>query len=174
MFAEGILPPALAYSNVMHWIAHPSWLKSHDWQLMSGMVGCYMLKGLLGQEQQEAIFIFLMLLAGLTARRHQRADLPQLRKLAVATIAELERVLPACESGVLRHMIIHLAEHVQTAGPLWVHAMWPWERMWGRLVSWLHQYKNPAASIMYSYHAFAVARERFAQAAVHSALLSSW
>lgn len=160
MFATGILPPALAYSSVKHWMSHPSWLKSHDWQLMSGMVGCYQLLGLLGQEQQAAISSFLMLLADLTARSHERADLPHLRNRAVATIVELERVLPACESGILRHMIIHLAEHAQTAGPGWVHAMWPWERMWGRLVTWLHQYKNPAASIMFTYHAYAVARQR--------------
>ena len=161
MFSLGILPPAIAFSNVKLWSEHPGWLKSHDWQLMSGLAGCYCLHGLLGAEQQRTIFAFLILLGALTARRFERSIVPELRGVAVQIIAEMERVLPACESGVLRHLIIHLAEHVATAGPLWVHAMWPWERMWGQLVGSLKQTNNPAASISFRYHSFSVARERY-------------
>ena len=39
IFAQGILPPPLAYSIVKHWMEISSWLESHDRQLMSGMVG---------------------------------------------------------------------------------------------------------------------------------------
>ena len=62
--------------------------------------------------------------------------------------------------GVLQHMFVHMAEHAQTGGPLWVHAMWPWERMWGRLVKFVHQPKNPAASMMKTYHTLSAARAR--------------
>ena len=160
MHTEGILPPAIRASNIRHWVSNPSYLKSADWQMLTGAIGMYLLHGLMGEEQQKAIFGFLSLAAQLTSRRIRRDALSDLPRQAVRVIAEMERVLPVCESGILRHMLIHVAERAQVGGPPWTHAMWPWERLWGRLVSWLHQGNNPAVSIMNSYLAFSVSRAR--------------
>ena len=160
MHTEGILSPAIRASNIRHWVSNPSYLKSADWQMLTGAIGMYLLHGLMGEEQQKAIFGFLSLAAQLTSRRIRRDALSDLPRQAVRVIAEMERVLPVCESGILRHMLIHVAERAQVGGPPWTHAMWPWERLWGRLVSWLHQGNNPAVSIMNSYLAFSVSRAR--------------
>ena len=48
-----------------------------------------------------------------------------------AAVSQLEFVLSACDSGILRH---HFAEQAATAGPPWAQAMWAWECMWGQLV----------------------------------------
>ena len=144
MFSKGILPPGLAYSNVQHWVTNPSWLKSHGWQMMTGLVSMYLLLGFLGHEQEFIILNFL-LTRGLIAKRFPRHELldGKFRDPAISIVAEMEQILPAYESGVLRHMLIHLAERAETAGPLWTHAMWPWKQMWHRLVSWVHQSMNP-------------------------------
>ena len=114
----------------------------------------------MGQAQQDALTNFYMLTLMLTAREYPVSVAEDLRKLAVAVVTQMEEVLPVCESGVLRHLLIHIAERVQVAGPPWVHAMWPWERMWGRLVKWVHQGKNPAASIMNTYLTYSGVRHR--------------
>lgn len=103
---------------------------------------------------------FFSFFGGLASKRLIRSDLEELRAMAIEVVAELERVLPACESGVLRHMVIHMAERAARGFPPWVHAMWPFERMWGRLTQWLKQKNNPAASIMRGYLAYSVARSR--------------
>lgn len=160
MFSEGVLPPAVRNSNIKWWASQPSYLKSHDWQLMNGMMGAYLLEDQLGEAQQSAIFRCLQLFQRLSAKQFRKADLPALALEAKIVIAELETVLPACESGILRHLIMHIAERAETAGPPWAHAMWAWERMWGKLVRWLKQKNHPATSIMKGYRAFTLARSR--------------
>ena len=160
MFAEGLLPPAMRYSNIKWWVTQHSYLKSHDWQLMAGPVGCYLLSGLLGEPQQAAIFKMFGVFHRLMSKQFKRSSLQAIEQDAKAAIAELECVLPACESGILRHLVVHLAQRAQTAGPPWVHAMWPWERTWGHVVRWLKQKNAPATSIMIGFHALTMARAR--------------
>lgn len=160
MFSQGLLPPAVRHSNIKWWLTQPSYLKSHDWQLLAGMVGAYLLQGFLAREQEAAVFQCLHLFHKLLAKQFRRAELPALVAEAKAVIANMETVLPACESGILRHLVVHIAERSETAGPPWAHAMWAWERMWGTLVRWLKQKNHPATSIMNGYWAFAMARAR--------------
>ena len=129
MFTTGILPPAIRQSNIRWWITQPSYLKSHDWQLMAGALGAYLLHGFLGREQGKAVFALLQLFHRLISKQIQWSQMPTLATEAVAVVAQLECVLPACENGILQHLLIHIAERAATVGPLWVHAMSAWERM---------------------------------------------
>lgn len=112
-------------------------------------------------EQEKAITDCLLFFARLAAKRLGVEEVRGMAARAFEVIAAMERVLPACESGILRHLVIHLAKRAHTAGPPWTHAMWPWERLWGRLVQWLKQKRNPAVSVMKGFHAFELARLRW-------------
>lgn len=147
-------------SNIKWWVTQHSYLKSHDRQLMAGPMGCYLLSELLGKPKQAAIFKMFGVFYRLMSKQFKRSSLPAIKQDAKAAIAELECVLPACESGILRHLVVHLAERAQTAGPPWVHAMCPWERTWGCLARWLKQKNAPATSIMKGFHALIMARAR--------------
>ena len=88
------------------------------------------------------------------------SDLSTLVADAAEVVASLELVLPVCESGALRHLITHLGQRAETAGPPWVHAMWPFERTWGDAIQWLKQKHNPAVSIMRQWLAFLLSSTR--------------
>ena len=139
--------------------ATSSWLKSHDWHDSGHDWGLPVarLPGSMGAGSHLQVHESL---PAADVQTFRRAALLGLVAEAKAVISELECVLPACESGILRHVVIHIAERIAIAGPPWVHAMWAWERMWATLIRWLKQRNHPAISLMNSYHAFALARSR--------------
>ena len=151
MFSQEILPPAIRQSNIKWWLTQPGYLKSHHWQFLAGMMGAYMLQGFLGDLKVVAIFRCLSLFQNLMVNHFCTSALPGFAYETKSVIAELDTVMSACESGILCHLVIHVAERVVTAGPPWAHAMWAWVCMWGHLVRWLKQKNHPATGYMNGY-----------------------
>ena len=161
VWAVGWLPKAIRESNVRHWASKPSYLKTHDWRLLCGLLGKYMLAGFLAPAVRTAVFNMLELMDRLLAKEFKTAELAQLEAEVRAGLCSLEQSVPDCEAGILRHLILHIAERIATSGPPWASAMWPWERLWGRVVKWMKQKVHPETTIMHGYVAFRAAFMRY-------------
>ena len=157
---KGILPQRLRDSNVSAWIQNPSWLKSHDWRLMGGLVGKYMIVDFLGTRQHHHVAAFLFICSRLWAKQMSLQEIASIQADVRIQMAELECWLPTAELGILRHLILHVADHISVAGPPWASSMWSYERLWGRLCRWMHQSTHPATTMMRSYFAFKVTVSR--------------
>ena len=72
-------------------------------------------------------------------------------------LAELERVLPAWELDINRHMMLHLVQNIRQNGPCWTWSMFGFERLWGRLTKWMLQTSHPEATMINAFKAFKTA-----------------
>lgn len=152
-----ILPKRLRESNIAAWIENPQWLKTHDWRLLGGLAGKYMIVDFLGSRQYHHIAAFLSTCSRLWAKQMTRDEIASIQADIRIQLAELEHWLPTAELGILRHLLVHVADYISIGGPPWTSAMWTYERLWGRLCRWMHQNTHPATSMMNSYFAFKVA-----------------
>lgn len=121
-----------------------------------------MISGFLGSQQERAMSSFLGLLSLLWSKQMRRSELPALKADARQALAQLEAALPVVELGILRHQIIHIVDNIDQSGPPWVSAMWCYERLWGRVISWAKQPTHPATSLMLAYATFRSAATRYA------------
>ena len=72
-------------------------------------------------------------------------------------LADLEQLLPARELDINYHMMVHLVDTIRERGPCWASSMYGFERLWGRMVRWLHQRSHPEATILNAFKAMKVA-----------------
>ena len=110
MWAHGWLPKAIQQSNIQHWATKPSYLKTHDWRLLCGLLGKYLLVEFLSPSVRQAVFN----MDRLFAKEFKIAELDQLEADVRAGLASLEQNVPDCECGILRHLILHVAERIAT------------------------------------------------------------
>ena len=149
----------LANSNVNEWVSRPGLLKTHDWKQMTGLVGSYMLQGLVAPKFHAVITRWFRIFSDLMRKELHTPDLPQLVDDAIHVLAELEHELPASECTILRHMLLHIADRARTSKrPPWAAAMWAWERMWGKAIRTLHQKTYPEAVVMKAFNKLLLAR----------------
>ena len=160
VWSEGWLLKAIRESNMRHWASKPSYLKTHDWRLMCGLLGKYLLAGFLSQQVRQAVFNMLELMDRLLANKFKAAELAQLEADVKEGICSPEQSVPDCASGILRHLILHVAERIASLGPPWASAMWAWEWLWGRVIQWMKQRTYPETTIMHGYVAFRAAIQR--------------
>lgn len=157
---DSILPGKLRESAISHWIEHPSWLKTHDWHLLTGLTGAYFLSGFLGPPQARYINLLLSACNRLLSKKLDSTTLPAAQKDLKRALAELESWLPSAELGMLRHQMLHICDAIPKSGPLWAFSMWPFERLWGRLGKWIKQTVHPEMALMNAYNAFQAASSR--------------
>lgn len=62
----------------------------------------------------------------------------------------MEAFHPSWELDIVRHTVHHLVRRIRLMGPLCAHSMFPFERMWNKLISWMTGKKQPATTIMNS------------------------
>jgi hypothetical protein len=73
-----MLPSAVASSNILHVLANPSYLKTHDWHLMLGPLGKWLLFGVVPATYEAVFFPYLDVLGQLTAFELTEADMDYL------------------------------------------------------------------------------------------------
>lgn len=83
--------------------------------------------------------------------------LAEVEKVLPELLAELERLLPAWELDINRHMMLHLVEGIRKNGPCWTWSMFGFERLWNRLTQWMLQTTHPEATMMNAFKAFKTA-----------------
>jgi hypothetical protein len=78
-------------------------------------------------------------------------------------LADMEELYPAWDLDINRHMVLEIARHRARSGPLWALTMFPFERMWKRLIDWMKQVVHPEATMIRSYRAYRAALDFMAQ-----------
>ena len=62
-------------------------------------------------------------------------------------------LLPAVHHDFIVHLLHHVVDGIEANGPPWCTAMWPFEQLWGRLITQNHCNTKPAVSIMLNFRA---------------------
>ncbi len=70
------------------------------------------------------------------------------------SLSDMENLFPAWDMDINRHMVMELARRRERTGPTWALSMFPFERMWKRLIDWMKQVTHPEATITRSFMAY--------------------
>jgi hypothetical protein len=111
-------------------------------------------QGYLPAALEAVLFGYFDCLAGLGAKEMSRGAAAKLQQDVVEFLARMEIEFPAWELDINRHMVLHLAERINTHGPPWSSSMWSYERLWNRLCQWKSQDLQPEAVMVNTYKAF--------------------
>ena len=153
----GFMPSELASVDFTKAFGEPGSLKSHEWLLLAGPVGKYALAGHLKGKIGSLVFAYLDFIGCLWSKTFRRDALAGMVESGRQLLADLEAYLPAWELDINRHMMQHLVTAIGEWGPPWVWSAFGYERLWGRLMEWLHNRARPEASIVLSFRALKLA-----------------
>lgn len=109
------------------------------------------------------IFRYIDLLSELWCREVVHSEIPNIIKRTENILADMEILWPAYDLDINRHMILHIAKHLQLTGPTWALTMFPFERKWKSLGDMMHQCAHPESNIMREFRAFKLALDVIAQ-----------
>ena len=99
-------------------VSSPSYLKSHDYLILAGPVGVWLLEQSgLPDSYRIPLQSLLWLLRDLRARFLDKSELAELAQRAAAVLTELEIVLPLYWSTISVHLILHEAARRAELGP---------------------------------------------------------
>lgn len=84
---------------------------------MGGLVGKYMLVDFLGTRQYFHIAAFLSVCSRLWAKVMTHVEIASIQAEMRIQLAQLECFLPTTELGILRHLILHVVDHISVVGP---------------------------------------------------------
>jgi len=154
LIRHGVVPSP--YSSLRFWkeFENPGHLKMHEHILMLGPLSKYLLQGMLGIEQQKALFKYIDALGILWCRVQEKDKLQDQVDGVCSALAAMEAAFPAWELNLNRHSILHIAEACMVTGPTPTFTTFFFERLWGRLGRWLMQKVHPEATMMTSYKTY--------------------
>jgi hypothetical protein len=141
---------AHAYSEWRDYVSDtPSFLKTYDWLMLSGPLGKYALHGTgMAPDVYNACCALLDAMSRAWRKRARKADLPGLRTEIARALVAFEVACPAWELDKVFHILVHVPDRIAWFGPLWACSMFPFERLWGRLLRWKFQRSRTEASLM--------------------------
>jgi hypothetical protein len=77
-----------------------------------------------------------------------RKELDTLKAYMIETMCMLEMCFPPSFSDMQEHLMIHLVDQILTLGPLYLHSMFPYERLLAVLKSYVRNRAHPEGCIM--------------------------
>lgn len=157
------LPSEVAASNILHVLANPGYLKTHDWHMMLGPLGKWLLYGVVPATYEAVLYPYLDVLGQLSAFELTRADMDHLALEVNFCLANMHMHVPEWYLNMNKHNIHHIAANIQQYGPSHAYSMWRREGLNGRLLEWMHNKARPEATIMDCYKATRVSLEKLGQ-----------
>ena len=106
-----------------------------QWCLLVGDVGCYLLKGLLGDDQERSLFRFFYAVEAVI--RNRRIDVERvedLRQELLQAMAEVEEFWPKLVATRVFHSFSHAVDSLTLLGPFYAWAMWYFENDFGHTI----------------------------------------
>ena len=103
------------------------------------------------------LYRYIDLLSELWCRQVVEKDIPDLITRTENILADMEALWPGYDLDINRHMILHIARHIQLSGPTWALTMFPFERKWKSLGNMMHQTAHPESNMMREFRAFKLA-----------------
>jgi hypothetical protein len=120
-------------------------------------VGKYALVGLLPEQQQTALFSLLDVLALLCRKVIMKADLDGLHTRLVQALHRMEVCFPCSMMYIKMHNLVHMVEKIRLLGPLYLTAMWAYERSYRTFKALIKSRRHPVASLAQNLVAFNMA-----------------
>jgi hypothetical protein len=157
MVKVGAAPAGIADSNIRYCLTHPGWLKTHEFFMLSGLIGKYALLGTVDEEQYTAACAVLDACSALWQVEVKKAHMERLKEQVHLAVARFELVVPAWEMDIMLHLLLHVVDRMQRCGPCWSFSMFSFERMWGAIDKWRTQQRHMEACIMNAFRAYRVA-----------------
>jgi hypothetical protein len=107
--------------------------KSHTYGLLAGPVGMYAFMALsdMPVEVNEAYIEVLRVCHLLSRKSMPQSDMEDLERVVIEAVCKLEFWLPATELDIKCHNLLHLAQKINSTGPVCWTSMWRYESMWG-------------------------------------------
>ena len=130
-------------------------MKSHSWkQLVSTQILKYCLRGLLGQQQRQTLFLFCDVLAQLCAESVNMSLLHQLEFNVHYSLCLLERDFPVSMHVIVFHLLHHLPLYLNRFGPCRVFWMYPFERYNSWVIRRVQNRRYPESTVIETYRIF--------------------
>jgi len=118
MKLQGVKLPQGVSTSLKFLVSSPSYLKGHDFLLLAGPVGVWLLEQSGLPDRYRVTFQSLFwLLRDLRARFLDKAELGDLAQRAAAVMTELEILLPLYWSTINNHLVLHEAARRAELGP---------------------------------------------------------
>lgn len=161
---SGKLPAYVSYSEVFHVLENPTYLKTHDWHLLLGPLGKWILYGVINADYESVFFPYMDALGlASSVRKLSTADVDFLVNEIRFSMANLEHNTPEYFCNLNRHNMLHMVENIAKFGPSHAYSMFRREMLHGRLAAWKKQQTHPETTIMLSYRAMRIGVETVAR-----------
>jgi hypothetical protein len=146
----GVLAAYVKNSNIFHSLENPSYLKTHDWHLMLGPLGAYILFGVASEEYEAVYFPYLYALGMASARRLSLADVDFLDRELVCSMTHMEIHLPEYYNNLNKHGMIHMVRNIRKFGPTPAYNMFRRELVQSMLAGLRKSQVHPEKNVMRS------------------------
>lgn len=123
----------------------------HDKIVLLGPIMKYLIVGILKPEAELALFSYIDAISSLWCHKLVKSEIKDLVSRVKEALRGMEIHFPAWDLDINRHNVKHIAEYLCKTGPLWAITMFPFERLWGRLIRWMHQKRDPEKTMLRCY-----------------------
>jgi hypothetical protein len=118
---QSVKLPQGVSTSIKHVVKQPSYLKGHDYMLLAGPIGVYLLEWSgLDDKYKVPLQSFCWLLRDLRARFLEESELADLHQRAVLVCTELEILLPLYWATINQHLVLHEAQRRRELGPAYI------------------------------------------------------
>lgn len=156
--SEGYAAAGVAYSPLHECLNNQGWMKTHDWFNLLGQLGMYAYSTCVHDNNIFKVYCDLLdVLGRLWCTSTRVNDIPKLEQEVAIALAAFEKAMPAWELDRVMHVLLHYPRRMLWSGGSWVWSLFPFERLWNRLLKWRKSNKYPESSLMLSYNRFVMA-----------------
>ncbi|XP_037419277.1 uncharacterized protein LOC119284121, partial [Triticum dicoccoides] len=122
-------------------------LKSHDCHVIMTQLLLVALRGLLPENVRLAIVKLCAFLNAISEKVIDPEIIPRLQNDLVQCLVSFELVFPPAFFNIMTHVLVHLCEEINVLGPIFLHNMFPFERLMRVLNKYVHNRARPEGSI---------------------------
>src|SRR3954470_1452030 len=101
------------------------------------------LMGLLTENVRVPIVKLCSFLNAISQKIIDPESLPGLQKDVVQCLVSFELVFPPSFFNIMMHLLVYLVEEITILGPVFLHNMFPFERLMGVLKKYVHNHARP-------------------------------
>ncbi|KAK1600780.1 hypothetical protein QYE76_017991 [Lolium multiflorum] len=126
-------------------------LKSHDCHVLMTQLLPVALRGLLPENVRLAIVKICAFLNAISQKVMDPETLSGLHEDVVECLVSFELLFPPSFFNIMMRLLVHLVEEIRILGPVFLHNIFPFERVMGVLKKYVHNRARPEGSISKGY-----------------------
>ena len=126
-------------------------MKSHDCHVMMTQLLPVALRGVMEDHVRNTLLDLCNFCDVISWKSISMKHLTRLQEEIITILCELEIYFPPAFFDVMVHLLIHIVPQIIDLGLAFLHTMFPFERMNGRVKGYVHNKARPDGSVMQSY-----------------------